>query len=515
MRRTILFFAVVLVAGLVVGPTSGISTANSSYLPGDPGVGDPYYPLYGNGGYDVAHYDLQVRYQPRTDYLWGLATIQAVATQGLSSFNLDFVGLTVRSITVNGATAAWSRTEHELTVVPATPIEYGSSFTALVSYDGVPITAFDPFAPDVQVGFMHTNDGAIVSGEPDVAVFWYPANDHPVDRATYTFEVTVPDGYEVVANGLPAGAESNGRWTTHMWQAADPMAAYLATIDIGDWIIDDYVTEGGLRVIDAIDPHQHRAAQAVLAREEEILAFLEDTYGPYPFESAGAIVDDHPGYQFAMEMQTRPVYPSAFLKWGWKYGWGTSLVLHELAHMWFGDLVAVNQWKDIWLNEGLASYAEWLWADHEGQATPQEILEATWADIPAEDPFWEIVIGDPGAADMFHGAVYTRGAMTVQALRNEVGDDDFWQILDEWLEAHAWATGSTEEFMALAQQVSEEDLSDFFQIWLFTPDKPPESAVQSASASGLRAGPTSVSPGAASWVDTWLRLVDLRARGGS
>jgi len=154
------------------------------------------------------------------------------------------------------------------------------------------------------------------------------------------------------------------------------------------------------------------------------------------FETAGAIVDDHPGYQFAMEMQTRPVYPSAYFKWGWKHdrAWVTSLVLHELAHMWFGDSVAVNQWKDIWLNEGPASYAEWLWAEHEGQATPQEILETTWADIPADKPFWQIVIGDPGAADMFHGAVYVRGAMTVHALRNEVGDEDFWQILEQWLD---------------------------------------------------------------------------------
>ncbi len=513
MRRTVISFAVVLVAALIVGPTSGVSA--NTYSPGAPGVGDPYYPEYGNGGYDVQHYDLQLRYEPRTDYLWGVATIDAVATQGLSSFNLDFVGLAVRSIMVDGAAASWSRTDHELTVVPATPIDDGSDFTAVVSYDGVPITFFDPFAPGVQVGFMHTNDGAIVSGEPDVAAFWYPANDHPVDRATYTFEVTVPTRYEVVANGLPTGTETEGRWTTYAWHAADPMAAYLATIDIGKWIIDSYVTERGLPVIDAIDPHQHRAAQTVLSRQEEILALLEDTFGPYPFETAGAIVDDHPGYQFAMEMQTRPVYPSVFLKWGSKYGWGTSLVLHELAHMWFGDLVAVNQWKDIWLNEGPASWAEWLWADYEGQATPQEIFEATWADIPADDPFWQIVIGDPGAADMFHWAVYARGAMTVQALRNEVGDEHFWQILADWLDMNAWATGSTEEFMALAEAVSGEDLDEFFQIWLFTPEKPPASAVLSAIARGPRADRVSVSPRAAKWAQAWLAFVEMRTRGGA
>ncbi|HEX5951088.1 MAG TPA: M1 family peptidase, partial [Actinomycetota bacterium] len=333
MRRTVLSLSIVLVAALLAAPNSAVSAVDD-YSPGAPGVGDPYYPNYGNGGYDVQHYDLAIRYWPKTDYMAGVATIDAVATQGLSSFNLDFVGLAVSSISVDGEDASWSRTEHELIVVPVTPIENASAFTTRVAYEGVPWTTFDPFGPGVQVGFMHTDDGAIVSGEPDVAAFWYPANDHPVDRATYRFEVTVPDRYGVVANGLPTGVESNGRRATHTWQATDPMAAYLATIDIGHWIVDSYETKRGVRVIDAIDPDQHRAAQAVLAREGKILAFLEDTFGPYPFESAGAIVDDHPWYYFAMEMQTRPVYPTAFMKWGYRQGWGTSLVLHELAHMW-------------------------------------------------------------------------------------------------------------------------------------------------------------------------------------
>jgi aminopeptidase N len=507
MRRTALAFALVLVATLL-GPTSGVA-ANGPHLPGAAGVGDPYYPNYGNGGYDVQHYDLVIRYRPKTDFLWGTATIDAVATQGLSSFNLDFVGLAVRSIAVEGETAAWSRTEHELTVVPAAPIDLGAPFTTQVVYKGVPWTTYDPFGPGLQVGFMHTDDGAIVSGEPDVAAFWYPANDHPQDRATYTFEVTVPSRYGVVANGLPVGTTSNGRRTTHRWRANDPMPAYLATIDIGEWIIDSYVTDRGLPVIDAIDPDGHRAAQTVLSREEEILAFLEDTFGPYPFESAGAIVDDHPGYQFSMEMQTRPVYPSADMKRGLRGGWASSLVVHELSHMWYGNLVAVNRWKDIWLNEGPASYAEWLWAEYEGQATPQEILEAIWVEIPADSRFWQIVIGDPGAAHMFHGAVYVRGAMTMQALRNEVGDEAFWQILAEWLDANALATGSAEEFTALAEEVSGKDLDAFFQTWLFNPEKPPASAVQSSAGGQIR------TERAATWAAAWLNAVELRTGGAS
>jgi aminopeptidase N len=473
MRRTIVWVGVLL-AGLLVGPTSGVS-ADSKYSPGAAGIGDPYFPKYGNGGYDAQHYDLAIRYKPKTDHLWGVATIDALATQGLSSFNLDFVGLTVRSITVDGAPAIWSRTKHELTVAPAAPIDDGSSFTAQVTYDGVPVTFFVPlFGDQLQMGFIHTSDGAIVAGAPQVAAFWYPANDHPVDRATYTFDVTVPEKYGVVANGLPTGTEPHGDWTTYSWRANDPMAAYLATIDIGKWIINDYVTDRGLRVIDAIDPRaRHESAQKSLSREEEILAFLEDTFGPYPFETAGAIVD--PGAPFDMETQTRAIYGDVPKTFG---------VVHELSHMWFGDLVAVNRWKDTWLNEGFAIYAEWLWEEREGGATMREAFEAAWAEFPADGPFWQVVVADPGVADIYAWPIYMRGAMTVQALRNEVGDEDFWQIVDAWLDSNAWATGSTEEFMTLAEQVSGQDLDAFFETWLFTPEKPPKSAVMAATARG-------------------------------
>ena len=457
--------AALLFAAMLVSPTLGVA-ADGKYSPGADGVGDPYFPNYGNGGYDVQHYDLAIRYEPKTDHLWGVATIEARATQGLSSFNLDLVGLTVRSVTVNGAGAPWSRTEHELTVVPSRPIDDRSRFTTRVSYDGVPVEFFVPlFGRQLQMGFIPTNDGAIVLGAPEAAAFWYPANDHPVDRATYTFDVTVPGKLGVVANGLPTGTEPHGDWTTYSWAASDPMPAYLATIDIGKWTINDYVTDRGLRVIDAVDPRaQHESAQKILSREEEILAFLEDTYGPYPFETAGAIVD--PGAPFEMETQTRPIYGD---------GLYTDSVVHELSHMWFGDLVALNRWKDTWLNEGFALYTEALWEDHDGVATLQENFQAAWAALPADDPFWQVVVADPGPADIYSWPIYLRGAMTVQALRNEVGDTDFWQIIDEWLESNALATGSTEEFMAIAEQVSGEDLDAFFQMWLFTPERPPGS----------------------------------------
>ena len=187
------------------GPRRGSRAGGGGggFRPGAPGVGDAYFPNYGNGGYDVRHYLLKVAYDPPTDRLTGVATISATATQNLSRFNLDFVGLTVRSIKVNGRAASWSRTDHELMVTPRHGLPKGHRFTTVVRYDGVPITQQLVLGPGftIEAGFIHTDDGAIVAGQPEVAASWFPVNDHPIDKASYTFVVTAPAGLQVVANG--------------------------------------------------------------------------------------------------------------------------------------------------------------------------------------------------------------------------------------------------------------------------------------------------------------------------
>ena len=185
------------------------------------------------------------------------------------------------------------------------------------------------------------------------------------------------------------------------------------------------------------------------------------------------------------------------------------MVVHELAHEWYGDDVAVERWKDIWLNEGFATYAEWLWEEHDGRATPQEIFQATYDAIPADDPFWHIVVADPGVADLFGNQSYVRGAMTLQALRNEVGDAAFSDIARQWAASQSGGNGTTEEFMALAEQVSGQQLDDLFNVWLFTPEKPPASA----TTTGLsRAAQPSAQAIASS--DRWLDDVQRRLRIG-
>ena len=249
------------------------------------------------------------------------------------------------------------------------------------------------------------------------------------------------------------GAKPSAAWTTYEWDAREPMASYLATIDIGFWDVHKWRTDTGLPVYDAVDSAITGGLRTVidssLARQGEVLDVLGGAFGPYPFSTVGAIVDNQDDLFFALETQTRPVYSKLF--WldaeGNRVN-GDSVVVHALADQWFGDQIALARWQDIWLNEGFATYAKWPWAEHEEQATPQEIFLATYESIPADDPFWDVVIGDPTVEFLFDNPVYVRGAMTLQALRNEIGDDDFWRIVRQWA-AQRDGHGTTPEFIAL------------------------------------------------------------------
>jgi hypothetical protein len=682
MRRLAFPIAVLLClassVGLVTAAPQEKATAGAA------GLGDPYYPFDGNGGYDVQHYDLDLAYEPDTDVLSGVATITADATQALSRFNLDFDGLTVLSITVNGSAVKWHRARGELVITPLASLANGSEFTTVVSYEGVP-----GLIPEGETGgWVPTDDGVIVAGEPHGAATWYPANDHPTDKASFTFHVDVPEGLQAVANGrLVSSVTAAGR-TTWTWDAVEPMSTYLATINVGEFDINAYSADG-IDFWDAIDPdlfepvaaprtgtqfaisqqadnsykrlmraisvpaagadltfwvdrntefpwdfmfvevhtlgqddwttlpdlnghtsqdtgfscpgwhnihpflthYQGKSckptgttgewwaatgtsgdaeewtvdlgafagsdievsisfasdesvqgpgvfvddivvstgegstsfeddgntmdgwtvpgapegspgndsdwivgtaadappapgaiAAETMAREPEILAFESSRFGPYPFSTSGGLVDDLTNLGFSLETQTRPIYPGEALGDAIS---AAGLFVHELSHQWFGDNVALAEWKDIWLNEGFATYAEWLWSEDQGLGSAQEIFDFFYEVIPADDSFWNLAIGDPGAGNEFDGAVYIRGGMTLHVLRTVVGDDDFFQILQTWTTDNAGGNVTTDEFIALAESISGQDLGALFDTWLFTESKP------ALDAAALRTGASS------------------------
>ena len=430
---------------------------------GAPGGGDPYFPWAGNGGYQVDDYDLSLRYTPSSRAMSGTAVLTARATADLSSFNLDLRDFRVRSVRVDGRAATFTKSQGELKVRPAAPLAAGRAFRVTVVYEGT--TGRPTDASGALYGWVSTPDGALVANEPEGASTWYPVNDLPTDKATYTFRIDVPAGKTAVANGdLVSTVTRQGR-TTFTWRAEDPMASYLSTASVGDYELRRSRTASGLPIIDAVDrdltPEARRVTDASLSKQAAMIDFFERRFGPYPFSSFGAIVDDD-SVGYALETQTRPIYSGVA---------DESTVAHELAHQWYGNSVTLRTWDDIWLNEGFASYAEWLWSGETGGPNVSAQFAEAYA-IPADDPFWTVTPHDPGVDDMFAGAVYVRGAMTLAALRDEIGGDAMARLLRAWERDHRDGNASTADLVRLASEIAGRDLAPFFRTWIDTPRKP-------------------------------------------
>ena len=478
-------------AGAVAAPGT---PGGPRYTAGAPGAGDAYFPYAGNGGYDVQHYDLDVTYAPPAPapaplegQLDGTATIDLVATQDLDRFNLDLRDMEVTSLTVNGKPASaidppapgaevegaayWQVQDDderiwELTVQPRPKVKAGDSVQVVVEYGGTTTRPLD--IEEALYGWVTTRDGAMVVSEPEGSMTWYPVSDHQTDKASYSFAITVPEGKVAVANGVQSRPEETAAgWTTWYWDAPDEQASYLTTASVGDFDLrGTYFSTSGVPIIDAVDTkltaNQLTTTNTSLGRQVAMIDFFESRFGPYPFNSYGAIVDnDSVGY--ALETQTRPVYSSQASQ-------GT--VAHELAHQWFGNAVSPERWQDIWLNEGWATYATWMWTEQNGGATAQQAYN-TWYAPARTAAYWSFQIGDPGPLGLFATQVYNRGAGTLHALRVEVGDEAFFAGTRLWLERYNDSAGTAEDFQAVFEEVSGEDLDAFFQIWLYTPTKPP------------------------------------------
>ncbi|MET8181457.1 M1 family metallopeptidase [Streptomyces sp. NPDC005336] len=462
-----------------------IPASAADATPGAPGIGDSYYPSYGNGGYDVSHYDLRLKYQPKTDALEGTATIVATAKQDLSRFNLDFA-LDVSEVLVGGKKAGFTATgDHELEITPAAPLDSDRPFTVVVRYGGTP----SKIVTNGFTAWLRTPDGGIAANEPESAWWWFPSNDHPLDKATYDVSVAVPDGTQAISNGTLQSTSSKLGWTRYSWRSSKPQATYLATLAVGKFDITTDKTASGLPVINAYSKDlgaNAGAARASVERSAEIVDWESTVFGPYPFDALGGYVPNVPtGY--ALETQTRPFYsPKGFAR-----GANTSLIVHELAHQWFGDSVSVKDWRDIWLNEGFASYAQWLWSEKEGEGTAQELADYTYASYPADDPFWTVKPGDPGPENQFHDAVYDRGALALQALRNHIGEKDFFAILKGWTTEHRYGNASVRDFVSYAEKVSGRPLGALFDIWLFQPSKPTAAEARTAAVGKAPAQPKS------------------------
>ena len=442
--------------------------AADTFTPGSDGLGDPFFPNAGNGGYDVKHYSLDLDYERADNTLDARATIAAKATQNLSSFNLDLRGFEISDIDVNGRDARFSRSgEQELTVTPRSGLRAGLPFVVRIDYAGEPTEVIDP--DDSSEGWVPTADGAFVVNEPQGSPGWYPANDNPRDKATYDFEVTVPAGITAIGNGRLVDKRTRNGKTTWHWVEDSPMAPYLATVTNG--VFDLRISRhDGIPLYHAVDPAVANPTLAFerLAAEGEIIDFFSDLYGPYPFSSGGGVVDNG-GVGYALESQTKSMYDVQGSSSGAP---GASTVVHELSHQWFGDSVTLTVWPDIWLAEGFARFSEWIYEERHGGRTAQSRFDTLYA-RPADNPFWHNAPAAlPGPDVLFSSPPYDRGGMTLQALRVKVGDDTYFRILRDWFRENRNGNVTTADFVALAERDSGQQLDNFFDVWLYQPVKP-------------------------------------------
>ncbi len=438
------------------------------------GVGDPYFPGLGNPGYDAQHYTIQAKVDVQDNQLEVKSKMEAVATQELPSFNLDFQGFAISDVKVNGQPAQFDRQGRELIISPQAPVPQGQSFEVDVAYAGRPEPYHSPYAP-IPLGWNHRNDSTYVLGEPDGASAWFPVNDHPQDKATYSFEVTVPKPYVAAANGRlvetrPGYDEIKGVETnTYKFETREPMASYLATVTVGELTSQEDFSRSGVPIRHYFPVDLAREASHDFGRTAEMLDFFSEKFGPYPFETYGGAVIDASVGGAALETQTMPIFERGMVTGDRRM---ETVLVHELAHQWFGNSVSVKNWKDIWLNEGFATYAQWLWLekDQGSNALERQVQRVhrslSWnQDGPP--------ISDPGPHELFSGNVYMRGGVTMHALRKTIGDEAFFGTLRTYTERFRDKNASTEDFIAVASEVSGQDLNPFFDRWVRQTALPP------------------------------------------
>ena len=446
-----------LVTGLAALLLTNPVPAQAQPVAGSDGIGDAYFPRDGNGGIDVRLYRIQNRYQFATGRLSGKTLVTGTATQDLSSFNLDFL-LPVKRVRLNGSRVDFSRpSRHELRIEPRRALPEGERFTATIYYAGHPGRR----GYLGERNWLADRHEVVAMNQPHMAPWWFPSNDHPRDKALMDISITVPRGKQVFANGALRGRERRNGLVTHRWRADEPMSTYLAMFAAGDFQVDSGARDGlpwRAVVSKRMAPADRRANMALMRKTPRVVAGLEDDLGDYPFSRVGGLVTGL-DVGFALETQTLPTYPIT----GRGYTW---LVVHELAHQWFGDSVGLRRWKDIWLNEGAASFMEVRWEETHGGGSGATWLRQGYDRHSAQSTFWDLTIGDPGADNMFAGPVYTRGAMTFQALRNRIGEDDFWTLLQRWVAENRHGLGTRGGFEQMAEDVSGEQLEQFFRVWL-------------------------------------------------
>jgi aminopeptidase N len=451
-------------------PTTTSTTATTAVTrplePVEPsfGAGDTLFPGLGSSDIDVIAYDVALNYDPTTDRLSGAVSIEVQVLVDTDTVPLDAVDLVISEVLVDGTAAPWSTEGDELLVELPHVVARASHVMVEVEYDAPHrLRSMETGYP---VGWYDTEHGSYALNEPDGASAWVPVSDHPSDKATWRFEITVPEGTTAVANGELLDEIRVGDDVTWVWEQIEPMTSYAILMVTGEYEVVDGNDAAGVELVHAVPPSSNAALEIYEAVTIDQLEYFVELFGPYPFRTYGlAITESFPG--LAMETQGRSLFSA--LDFDGTLGHMQQLLLsHELAHQWFGNAVSPARWTDMWLNEGFATYGEWMWLDEIGlQPLDTAARDALRGQQDAAFP-----VGAPPVDQLFGSGVYQGGAMVLHAVRLEVGDSQFFEILRRWIERYSGTSATSDDFRSLAAEVAGRDLGALFDAWLDAPDPP-------------------------------------------
>jgi aminopeptidase N len=424
---------------------------------------DSYLPRHGNGGYRVLHYDLDLEYRVVSNRLAGKAVVTARAVQSLSRFSLDLGRFRVRDVRVDGRPAKFDHQAGKLRIKPERPIGYGTTFKTEIRYAGTPSPIGGRWG---DIGWDELTDGALVASQPIGAPSWFPCNDRPDDKAAFLVSLSTATPYTVVVTGDLVSHRRGAGTTTWVYERNEPTAPYLMSVQIGRYEMVDLALVGVTQRA-AIPPRLRTAFQHDFGRQSWMMAAFERMFGPYPFREYVVVVADD-DLDDPIEAQGMAVFGRNHLDGRRTH---ERLVAHELAHQWFGNSLTVADWRHIWLNEGFATYAEWLWSEVSGGPSANALC-AEWHAWLAKHPA-QVTVANPGVDAMFDPLVYKRGALTLHALRAKAGDEAFFPLVRLWVADHRHSTVTTDQFRSHARRFTTEPLDDLFTEWLDRPALPP------------------------------------------